>query len=195
MIIGILLTVGSFGLAAYNLYTERIAGAASNEIMEEIARATKDMDTPSAEPLPVLSYESEHQMEMPLIDVDGKPYLAVLNIPVLELQLPVLNEWSYPNLRISPCRFYGSVARENLVIVAHNYDTHFGRLKTLKSGDEVQLLSMNHSCISYKVSNITVVNPFATADVVSGEWPLTLCTCTIGGRTRVIVRCDYADEK
>jgi len=29
--------------------------------------------------------------------------------------------------------------------------------------------------------------------VTGGEWPLTLFTCTLGGRTRMVLRCDWAE--
>lgn len=53
---------------------------------------------------------------------------------------------------------------------------------------------MDGESFAYEVSATEVVVPTAVEEVTSGEWPLTLFTCTIGGRTRVVVRCDWTEE-
>ena len=50
--------------------------------------------------------------EQRLLELDGRSYLGLITIPTLELQLPVQNEWSYPNLKISPCRMQGNPESE-----------------------------------------------------------------------------------
>ena len=37
------------------------------------------------------------------------------------LELPIMSDWDYGRLKIAPCRYYGSVRGENLVLMAHNY--------------------------------------------------------------------------
>ena len=194
MILGLALIAGSVGLVLYNLRTEADAGAASTEILTEIAAlsARADEEGPGEwDPYEYLREEASAQT-LPLVEIDGEKYVGVITIPALDLQLPVLAEWSYPNLKIGPCRYFGSVATENLVIIAHNYSTHFGGIKNLSPGSQVIFANMDGQPNTYVVSAMEVVTPDATADVVSGEWPLTLCTCSIGGRTRVVIRCDWA---
>ena len=43
---------------------------------------------------------------------------------------------------------------------------------------------------NYEVAELETLQPAAVDEMKSGEWDLTLFTCTIGGQTRVTVRCD-----
>ena len=42
----------------------------------------------------------------------------------------------------------------------------------------------------YEVTATEVLNPTAVEDMTSGEYDLTLFTCTYGGENRITVRCD-----
>ena len=86
----------------------------------------------------------------------------------------------------------GSPATEDLVILAHNYQAHFGSLNRLEEGDEVSVTLTDGTTYVYQVNVKEVVPPTAVESVTSGEWPLTLFTCTLGGKTRLVVRCDMA---
>lgn len=121
--------------------------------------------------------------------IGGYGYIGYLSIPALNRELPVMAEWSYPRLRISPCRFSGSVETDDLVILAHNYSRHFGKISSLKSGDLVVFTDVNGLASIYEVAEIDTLNPTAVAEMTSGEYPLTLFTCTYGGQSRVTVRC------
>ena len=76
------------------------------------------------------------------------------------------------------------------MICAHNYRSHFGPIHRLPVGAQVLLKTVDGNLYQYQVSATEIVSPFAVADVTSGEWDLTLFTCTLGGRTRYVVRCD-----
>ena len=47
-------------------------------------------------------------MEMSVETINGIDFIGVLRIPTLELELPVISEWNYPNLKSAPCRYSGS---------------------------------------------------------------------------------------
>ena len=51
--------------------------------------------------------------------------IGILEIPALDLNL-VISSWSYSSLRLAPCRYSGSAYKGDLVIAAHNYQSHFG---------------------------------------------------------------------
>ena len=74
-------------------------------------------------------YELYPNMEMPVLQADGKSYIGVLDIPALGLSLPVMSQWSYPNLKLAPCRYTGSAYSGNLILAGHNYPSHFGGLQ------------------------------------------------------------------
>jgi sortase A len=136
---------------------------------------------------------SHPDMEMPTIDIDGNAYIGWLDIPALSLSLPVMSQWSYPNLKISPCRYTGSAYQNNLVIAAHNYQSHFGTIKNLTQGDEVRFTDVDGNVFYYQVSEIEQLSPIAVKAMEESDYPLTLFTCTIGGKYRVAVRCSLAE--
>ena len=41
----------------------------------------------------------------------------------------------------------------------------------------------------YKVDSLETLSPYAISDMTSGGWPLTLFTCTVGGQSRLAIRC------
>lgn len=128
-------------------------------------------------------------MEMPTETVDGQIYIGVVEVPSLELSLPVISEWSYPRLKKAPCRFVGSVYSRDIVICGHNYERHFGRLKDLSIGDEVRFTDVEGNVFFYSVCAMEQLEKKAVEEMMTGDWDLTLFTCTKGGLTRVTVRC------
>ena len=135
-------------------------------------------------------YELHPDMTMPTVDADGHTYVGFLEIPAIKRILPVMDAWSYPNLKIAPCRFVGTVYAHDMIVCAHNYDRHFGLIKTLEEGDKVFFTDVYGDRFSYEVSEVTILQPTDVDEMKEpNDWDLTLFTCTIGGATRVTVRC------
>ena len=89
---------------------------------------------PSPAPSPTPTPSLDPDRPMPETEVDGRACIGYLEIPELELVLPVLSAWSYEVLREAPCRYSGSLYLDDLVVCAHNYEAHFGRLRALSPG-------------------------------------------------------------
>jgi sortase A len=132
--------------------------------------------------------------EMTQTNIGGFGYIGFLSIPDLMLDLPVMAEWDYYRLRISPCRYSGSIRSDDLVIMAHNYTAHFGNLSKLSEGARITFTDMDGIQTVYEVAALDILSPYAVDEVLSGDYPLVLFTCTYGGRSRVTVYCDYADD-
>lgn len=128
-------------------------------------------------------------MEMPTREIEGRTYIGMLEVPALELSLPVMSEWSYPRLKKAPCRYVGSIYSKDMIICGHNYDRHFGRLKDLAVGEEVRFTDMDGNVFIYSISGTEQLGKFAVEEMLAGDWDLTLFTCTKGGQSRVTVRC------
>lgn len=126
---------------------------------------------------------------MPAVEVDGRRYVGVIEIPDLDLTLPVIEEWSYPALKIAPCRYNGTAYQDGFAICAHNYARHFGQIESLDTGNEIFFTDADGNRFGYVVDMKEILQPSDTAKVVYSDWPLTLFTCTVGGRTRMTVRC------
>lgn len=200
--IGLLLIAAALCLTGYNLLTERSAGTATNEALEELLPLIPE-ETPAAVPTgePVPSSEIEYpdyilnpNMDMPVGTFKGHAYVGILSIPSLHIELPVLSEWSYPNLKIAPCRFAGTPYLGNMVICAHNYRSHFGPIKRLSIGDDIYFKDIDGNRFHYQVSNVEILRPTAVEDMQNSGYDLTLFTCTLGGRTRMTIRCDMVQD-
>ena len=198
---GLLLIAAALALMAYNLVDEQRAersaarvlkaldaAAASGPAAEELPKQPETVHEEPEEP----AYLANPDMPMPTVEVDGNAYIGTLEIPSLELSLPVMSEWSYPKLKIAPCRYQGSAYRNDLIIAAHNYDSHFGRLHQLNAGDTVRFTDGEGNRFAYAVSRIEELPGAAIEEMEAGDWDLTLFTCTLGGRARVTVRCKAA---
>ena len=127
---------------------------------------------------------------MPTINVDGYECIGILSIPVLDLELPVLTDWSYAKLKKAPCHYYGSYYETDFVIAAHNYKAHFGRLSELQTGDIVIFTDVQGVEHYYEVVLLETLSPTATEAMITSGFDLSLYTCTPGGGNRVTVRCD-----
>lgn len=195
MTLGGLLILGALGLTLYNRWDEARAEASSAEAAAQV-QARLPQPEPESE-LPALTPETPDWilnpfMEMPVKTLDGLEYVALLDIPSMEKSLPVLSEWSYPGLKQAPCRYTGSTYDENLTIVAHNYQSHFGGLPSLNLGDPITVTDMDGNVFSYVVAEMNTIQPTAVEDVTDSDYPLVLCTCTYGGKSRFVVYCSAA---
>ena len=165
------------------------------QLVEEIRRNTQQETQPDLRedlliPLELLT---EEDVAMEEVEVDGNGYIGCLSLPALGLELPVQGSWSYPKLNISPCRYTGSLRGEDLVIMAHNYRSHFGKLSQLVMGDSVTFTDMTGKTTYYTVAAKNVVEPSDVEALTNGEYDLTLFTCTYGGAKRVAVYCDVTE--
>lgn len=125
---------------------------------------------------------------------DGFGYIGTLSVPELELSLPVMSEWDYDRLRVAPCLQCGSTLTDDMVIAAHNYPEHFGRIGELSEGSELCFTDMDGARHSYRVAAVRELEPEAVDEVERSGYALVLYTCTIGGSRRVAVFCDRAES-
>ena len=76
--------------------------------------------------------------------------------------------------------------------MAHNYATHFGKISQLSEGDQVIFTDMDGVMTIYQVVAQDILAPNDVQEIISGDFDLTLFTCTYGGKSRVTVYCDRA---
>jgi len=195
-ITGLLLFAAALALSVYNLWDGYRAEQSREKLLEEYRDKNQNISDEGEQAEESDGQIPDYQLnpEMPevmLEELDGAACIGVLEIPAIDLKLPVLSEWSYPLLKKAPCRYSGSAYLDNLVIAAHNYRTHFGKLKELETGDEVIFTDAAGNRFEYKVAVVEALTPQSVEDMTSGEWALSLFTCTLDGKNRVTVRCDF----
>lgn len=198
--LGLLLMAAALCLTGYNVWDAFRA----EKSVRQTADRLEALISPAPEPQPENTLPEEilypdyvlnPEMEMPEEDVDGVDYIGTLGIPVLGLELPIISRWSYPSLKLAPCRYTGSAYRDDLVIAAHNYASHFGRLKELAPGDEVTFTDMSGNVFRYEVAESETLMPAAIQEMTGSGCDLTLFTCTVGGKSRFTVRCDRVEAE
>ena len=188
--LGIVCLLGAVGFVVYNRWEEQSAEEISQSLLEDVQsimdkEPTAPDDTETlpdvTEPLPT---------EMATVKVDGYDCIGILSIPVLDVELPVLTQWSYAKLKKAPCHYYGTYYEKDFVIAAHNYKSHFGRLSQLQAGDVVFFTDVNGVAYYYEVVLLETLPKEATKEMITGGFDLSLYTCTSGGASRVTVRCN-----
>ena len=184
--IGIIFLGIAIVLFLYFQYEEYDAGKKSANVLSVI----KD----NIENFQLESIDVEQVDERNSIQVNGYDYIGTLFIPSLNLELPVMSEYDEARLKIAPCRYYGSVATDNLILCAHSYKTHFGYLNHLKQKDRILFTNMNGECYLYEVLEIEILGANDVSLMLNTEFDLTLYTCTSDGMNRIVVRCNRVVE-
>lgn len=132
--------------------------------------------------------------EMPVAMLEGYGYVGYVEIPALGLKLPVMSDWDYTRLEIAPCRQFGSSRADDLVIAAHNFESHFGRLKEMSVGNTVTFTDMAGIVNTYRAEMIETLSPKDVEAVQNSGYDLVLYTCTRDGQERVTVFCNRTGE-
>jgi sortase A len=185
MSVGVLLIGVAMAILIYNSYENKKAQESTEALIESIrlSIAESELEDKIIDPF---------DEEMTIKEIDGYGYIGYISVPKLDIDLPVMSEWDYGRLKISPCRYYGSTKTDNLVIAAHNYIVHFKYLGRLEPGDIVTFTDMDSVVHSYKVDIVELLMPTDVDKVKDSGNDLILYTCTYGGAKRIVVRCSYS---
>jgi len=211
--------ISSLGLIAYNRLEEEKAQDVSKNILQDVQEDIQDNTREESTSEESTSEESTSEestseestseesnqykpeelsvdipKEMLTTQVDGYDCIGVLSIPVLELELPVLTDWSYAKLKIAPCHYFGSYYEKDFVIAAHNYQSHFGRLSDLQPKDLILFTDISGTVHCYEVVLLETLPADATEEMITSGFDLSLYTCTPGGANRVTVRCNVGKQ-
>ena len=190
IILGVCCLISSLGLIAYNRWEEENAQDVSMNILQDVQENMPEItrEESTSEEISV-----DIPKEMLTTQVDGYDCIGVLSIPVLELELPVLTDWSYAKLKIAPCHYFGSCYEKDFVIAAHNYQSHFGRLSELQPKDLILFTDISGTVYCYEVVLLETLPANATEEMITSGFDLSLYTCTPGGASRVTVRCNVVE--
>lgn len=191
---GLLLITAALSLTGYNIWNDMKSSIRANNALQQLEFGAGSQE-----------WKQNPDMEMPEIEIDGIWYVGALEIPVLDLQLPVASCWDEDASRTAPCRYTGSPYAGNMIIAGHNYRNHFGKLRNLKLGDKVYFTDLSGNSFCYYVQNIELVDGTDIERMKNGsgisdssksgsaysqdEWNLTLFTCNFNGQARLTIRC------
>lgn len=190
LVLGTGLIIGALSLFLFNQYRAAQAERYVAAVLPELQREIQNQRTVNAAESMLPQPPKPQSGAMTEIVIDGYGYIGCLSIPVLGLELPVMADWDDTRLSIAPCCYAGSIAGDDLVVMAHNYPGQFGRLSELTVGDCVIFTDADGIVRQYRVAETVVLAPRDVEEMASGEFALTLFTCTYGGQNRIAVHCD-----
>ena len=181
LIVGILLIISALILVMYNLISDYIAGSKSKNVVDNISININTMKNTSD--------NKDLNREMPTIEYNGISYIGVITIENIGVKLPVISSYNQDYLKIAPTLYNGSIYKNNAVIIAHNYKSHFGNLDKLSLGDKVEFMDIEGNIFNYEVINKENIYQESSSQLYVGEWDLTLFTCrNIDMKYRTVIR-------
>lgn len=180
IILGILCILLSITLYIKNKYQELDTGKKSKEILDIIETKINVSD----------KEEIKSNTEDLVLNISGYDYIGVINIPSLNIKLPIMRETDYDRLAISPCKYYGNITTNDLVLCAHDYVNQFGKISNLKEDDIVIITDVLGNNYVYKVVLTEELNPTDITNMIESPFDLTLYTCSYGALKRITVRCN-----
>jgi sortase A len=180
IVLGVVLICLAISLLVYNYLQSYRALENSNNVLSKLEEKINASNQTN---------ETQLSSNTTNLIVDGNEYIGYLSIPSLDLKLPVMENWDYKKLKISPCHYYGSVKGKNLVIMAHNFSGHFGKISKLNVDDSVIFTDLNGTSTEYKVLAKDILDPYSSEEVKNSGYELTLFTCTYGGQNRIAIYC------
>jgi sortase A len=209
IVLGIVLLLVALSITLYNLNEDINSGKRASEVALKIEALLPEVsytDTTTAVSLSTMEDELIERYQegevtttttttvtiedIPTVCVDGNYYLGIISIPSLGLELPILRDLSKANLKESPCLYYGSIQTGDIIICGHNYQSHFGNLQKLNSGDEIYITDTDGIVYRYEVAYSETINGYDVDTMKSNldSWDLTLFTCTLSGQSRTTIR-------
>ena len=183
--IGVILIIISLIITTYNKYEELLALETAQNTLNVLK---EDIVSQEHNLVPLIS--NNEVKEMKTINVEGNDYIGTLTIPTIDLELPVMSEYSNSRLKKAPCRYYGNIFTNDLIICAHAYKTFFGDLSKLNQKDLIIFTDIEGNKYIYEVLEIEILKPTDVDKMINNDFDLTLYTCTYDNSARVTVRCN-----
>ena len=120
---------------------------------------------------------------------------GIIEIPKINLYYPIFSTLSEENLKVSPCKFYGSNLEENtnICIAGHNYnnDLFFSQINQLQPQDEIYIYDYTGVKYTYQVTENYEVKEDDLSPIYiynENQKNLTLITCNNLNNNRIIIK-------
>lgn len=119
---------------------------------------------------------------------------GIIEIPKINLYYPILSNLTEENLKVSPCKFYGTNLNENtnICIAGHNYnnDMFFSKINQLDFNDEIFIYDYTGVKYRYLVTENYEVKEEDLSPIYNyniNEKNLTLITCNNLNKNRFVI--------
>lgn len=142
-----------------------------------------------------INTEKDEEKQQEVIKFNGYEVDGIIEIPVIDLKYPIVNQTSDEAMKVAITKFWGGNINEigNYTMAGHNYKngTMFGKTKYLNIGDIIKMTDLNLNTLEYEVFKIYTIDPndvTCVESVESNSREVTLITCTNGHQNRLIIK-------
>jgi len=190
---GMLMILSAAGICVGNVLEDRKAEDYAEQVLADLKKtipAEPAVSSPAVLPGVEIALPAE-TAPANTEDAEQQEYCGYLSIPAIGIELPVRQNRSEAELKLSPCRYSGSLETDDLIIAAHNYRSQFGKIRSLAPGDLITMTDLQGKTHSFTVSEIEIIDGGQIGQMMQGggeQWSLTLFTCTLDSQSRVTVR-------
>lgn len=171
-LVGLILIMCAMAVLFHNKKEDNLAQKSSNTVLSSLKEKIEESNLKTSE-------------EKKDLNKDLNQYDGYIKIPKLNLELPVMKKTTQANLKKSPCIYSGTAKDSNLIIAAHNYSAHFGKINQLENGDKVQYTDLQNNTYNYCVTAKEKINGSNSEQMQNENYALTLFTCDYTGRDRI----------
>jgi len=135
------------------------------------------------------SYSNPH---MPSLEIGGTDCAALLEIPALNVALPVAADWENRSLWDPPARFSGSTYGPPMVIGGSDFAHQFSFCDRIENGTAVTVTDMTGARFSYTVTGVERSNSASVEWLLDEDADLTLFCRDLYSMEYLAVRCCYS---
>ena len=132
---------------------------------------------------------------MPVVEIDGVDYVALLEIPAFGMKAPVADAWEGKILTTAVGRFWGSAYDRSLVIGGPDYPGMFDFCDDIETGTRITVTDMTGAQFTYTVSRIDRAGHAKAQWLTDAESDLTLFNCDMDSMEYIAVRCALDNNK
>ena len=134
--------------------------------------------------------EERRENGMPVLSLEGRDFIGLLEMPAYGLSLPVCGTWG--QISQYPCRLGGSVYDRSIQIGATSQKGQLDFYRQISLGDRVYFTDMEGNRFSYEVTGIRYEKHADQAALCRQESDLTLFVQNIYGLEYIVIFCTAA---
>lgn len=200
--LGLVLLCAAGSMYALNERQDALAGQSARALLAELnyelrlnpsftlaPEPSLEPPVPSQTPIQAPAETPPPSPEPIQTTLSGYDLLGVLSVPDVGVELPILSTWSYDLLKVAPCRYSGTLAGGDLILLGHKYKSHFAPLHKCEVGDSLSFTDAEGREWTYQIDQIDTLHKSETERLPSPGHQLTIFTCTPGGENRLVLRC------
>ncbi|MBR6800119.1 MAG: sortase [Eubacteriaceae bacterium] len=176
----LLIVLGLFLLGIMFLRADQ-AGRDNEDIVQKMETVITDRREGFFDPM--------YNAEMPSLEIGGKDFIALLEIPGYGLKLPVYSSWDKWEVTRRPCRFSGTAYNGTLIIGGYDQKGQFDFFDRIDDGTDVIITDMSGNVFTYRTYR-TDRSETAEERVLAEEADMTLFVRDAQLLEYILVRCE-----